>query len=65
VEFFRGIRNPIGLKVGPSMKSEELKEIVEILNPDREPGKSEDRLSLPDSCSCSILSSNLDMQVGS
>jgi 3-deoxy-7-phosphoheptulonate synthase len=29
VEYFRGIRNPIGIKVGPSMKDEEL---VRLLN---------------------------------
>jgi hypothetical protein len=29
VEFFRGIRNPIGIKVGPSMKTDE---IVQLLN---------------------------------
>ena len=29
VEYFRGIRNPIGIKVGPSMGREEL---VELLN---------------------------------
>lgn len=29
VEYFRGIRNPIGIKVGPSMKNDEL---VQLLN---------------------------------
>ena len=29
VEYFRGIRNPIGIKVGPSMKPDEL---VDLLN---------------------------------
>lgn len=29
VEYFRGIRNPIGVKVGPSMKADEL---VRLLN---------------------------------
>jgi 3-deoxy-7-phosphoheptulonate synthase len=38
VEYFRGIKNPIGCKVGPSMAPEELKELVGILNPDRLPG---------------------------
>ena len=39
VEYFRGIRNPIGLKVGPSMKEDELKRICESLNPANEPGR--------------------------
>ena len=39
VEYFRGIKNPIGCKVGPSMKNDELKELVKILNPDRVPGR--------------------------
>ncbi|KAI0751180.1 DAHP synthetase [Daedaleopsis nitida] len=39
VEYFRGIRNPIGVKVGPSMKADELVRLLEIVNPDREDGK--------------------------
>ncbi|KAJ1673182.1 hypothetical protein EV182_005736, partial [Spiromyces aspiralis] len=39
VEYFRGIRNPIGIKVGPSMLPEELPRLLDILNPDQEPGK--------------------------
>ncbi|KAI0658577.1 DAHP synthetase [Cubamyces menziesii] len=39
VEYFRGIRNPIGVKVGPSMKAEELVRLLDIVNPDRENGK--------------------------
>ncbi|VDC05080.1 unnamed protein product [Peniophora sp. CBMAI 1063] len=39
VEYFRGIRNPIGIKVGPSMKSEELIRLLDIVNPDREEGR--------------------------
>ncbi len=39
VEFLRGVRNPIGLKVGPSMRPEELVRLVEILNPDNQPGR--------------------------
>ncbi|KAI9100437.1 DAHP synthetase [Phlyctochytrium arcticum] len=39
VEYFRGIVNPIGVKVGPSMKPEELAPLMDILNPNREPGK--------------------------
>lgn len=39
VEYFRGIKNPIGCKVGPSMGAEELKQLVKILNPDNVEGK--------------------------
>lgn len=39
IEYFRGIANPIGCKTGPSMKPEELKELVQILNPDKIEGK--------------------------
>lgn len=39
VEYFRGIRNPIGVKVGPSMEAEELIRLIQVLNPDREPGR--------------------------
>ena len=39
VEFFRGIKNPIGVKVGPSMKPHELLELIEKLNPENEPGR--------------------------
>jgi 3-deoxy-7-phosphoheptulonate synthase len=39
VEYFRGIANPIGVKVGPSMKPDELQELVKILNPNKEEGR--------------------------
>jgi 3-deoxy-7-phosphoheptulonate synthase len=39
VEYFRGIENPIGIKVGPSMKSEELVQLLDIVNPEKEVGK--------------------------
>ncbi|GAA5829529.1 hypothetical protein JCM11251_000192 [Rhodosporidiobolus azoricus] len=39
VEFFRGLRNPIGIKVGPSMEPDELVRLLDIVNPDREVGK--------------------------
>ncbi|KAJ3216495.1 hypothetical protein HDU67_009362 [Dinochytrium kinnereticum] len=39
VEFFRGLANPIGVKVGPSMKPEELGPLLDILDPDMQPGK--------------------------
>ena len=39
VEFCRGIKNPIGLKCGPTLKPDELIELCNILNPDNEPGR--------------------------
>jgi 3-deoxy-7-phosphoheptulonate synthase len=39
IEFVRGIRNPIGIKVGPSLEPEGLVRLVEILNPKNEPGR--------------------------
>lgn len=39
VEYFRGIANPIGIKVGPSMEAQELVRILDIVNPERVPGK--------------------------
>ncbi|MFQ5636270.1 MAG: 3-deoxy-7-phosphoheptulonate synthase, partial [Gammaproteobacteria bacterium] len=39
IEFFRGIRNPVGIKVGDELSAEELRRVVETLNPDREWGR--------------------------
>jgi 3-deoxy-7-phosphoheptulonate synthase len=39
VEFFRGICNPVGCKVGPTCTPEELVGLCERLNPDRQPGR--------------------------
>jgi 3-deoxy-7-phosphoheptulonate synthase len=39
VEFCRGIKNPIGLKCGPSLKPDELLRLIDILNPDNEAGR--------------------------
>ena len=39
VEFFRGIENPIGVKVGPSCTLDELLALTDVLNPDNEPGR--------------------------
>ncbi len=39
VEFLRGIKNPIGVKCGPSLEPEELIELTDILNPANEPGR--------------------------
>lgn len=39
VEFFRGIENPIGIKVGPSMAADELVRLLDIVNPAKLIGK--------------------------
>ena len=39
VEYFRGIRNPIGLKIGPSVTPDQLLRTIDALNPDNEPGR--------------------------
>ena len=39
VEFARGIKNPIGLKCGPSLKPDELIKLIDVLNPDNEAGR--------------------------
>jgi len=39
IEYFRGIRNPIGCKVGPTMSCSELRQLVHILNPDHVEGR--------------------------
>jgi 3-deoxy-7-phosphoheptulonate synthase len=39
VEYYRGISNPIGVKVGPAMDAEWLQGLVSTLNPANEPGR--------------------------
>ena len=39
VEYFRGIANPIGIKVGPGMTTEWLQQLIGVLNPNNEPGR--------------------------
>ena len=39
VEYFRGIRNPIGVKVGNNIAPDELLDLIRVLNPDNEPGR--------------------------
>jgi 3-deoxy-7-phosphoheptulonate synthase len=39
VEFFRGIENPVGVKVGPSADPAEIVEVVRTLNPSNAAGK--------------------------
>ena len=39
VEFCRGIKNPLGLKCGPTLKPDELINLCNILNPENESGR--------------------------
>jgi 3-deoxy-7-phosphoheptulonate synthase len=39
VEYCRGIKNPLGLKTGPTQKVDELLRLIDILNPDNELGR--------------------------
>ncbi|MBB1059682.1 class II 3-deoxy-7-phosphoheptulonate synthase [Marilutibacter spongiae] len=38
-EYFRGIRNPIAVKVGPSVEPDQLLKLMDVLNPEDEPGR--------------------------
>jgi 3-deoxy-7-phosphoheptulonate synthase len=39
VEYFRGIRNPVAVKIGPSVTPDQLLRLADQLNPDNEPGR--------------------------
>jgi 3-deoxy-7-phosphoheptulonate synthase len=39
VDFFRRIRNPIGVKLGPSTSADDMERLIDVLDPDREPGR--------------------------
>ncbi|TGR15978.1 3-deoxy-7-phosphoheptulonate synthase class II, partial [Mesorhizobium sp. M1C.F.Ca.ET.196.01.1.1] len=39
VEYCRGIENPLGLKCGPSLTPDGLLELIDLLNPENEPGR--------------------------
>lgn len=39
VEFLRGVKNPLGCKVGPTATVDEITALCEVLNPDREEGR--------------------------
>lgn len=55
VEFFRGIHNPIGVKVGPSIKGDELIQLIDALNPENTAG----RLTLISRMGADTLEQNL------
>lgn len=39
VEFLRGVANPLGVKAGPTLPPDELLRLLDILNPENEPGR--------------------------
>jgi 3-deoxy-7-phosphoheptulonate synthase len=39
VEYFKGIRNPLGIKVGPTASAAQLEQLLKILNPNSEAGR--------------------------
>jgi 3-deoxy-7-phosphoheptulonate synthase len=39
IEYLRGIKNPVGLKVGPTLGPDELLKLIDMLNPQNEPGR--------------------------
>lgn len=38
-EYFRGLRNPVAIKIGPSVTPDQLLKLADVLNPDNEPGR--------------------------
>ena len=38
-EYFRGLRNPVAVKIGPSVTPDQLLKLADVLNPDNEPGR--------------------------
>ena len=39
IEFMKGVKNPIGMKVGPTLEPDELLRLIDVLNPDDTPGR--------------------------
>ncbi|MSP03793.1 MAG: 3-deoxy-7-phosphoheptulonate synthase class II [Acetobacteraceae bacterium] len=39
VEFLRGVKNPLGMKIGPTTETDDLLRILDTLNPHNEPGR--------------------------
>jgi 3-deoxy-7-phosphoheptulonate synthase len=39
VEFLRGVKNPIGLKCGPTLSGDDLTRLIDTLNPENDPGR--------------------------
>src|SRR3546814_20094146 len=52
VEFLRGVKNPIGLKCGPTLEPDALLRLIDGLNPANEPGRDRQRTRLNSSQQC-------------
>ncbi|MCE3289624.1 MAG: phospho-2-dehydro-3-deoxyheptonate aldolase, partial [Caulobacter sp.] len=39
VQFMKGVKNPIGMKCGPTMEADDLLRLIDVLNPANEPGR--------------------------
>ena len=39
IEFMKGVKNPIGIKCGPTMEPDDLLKLIDVLNPANEPGR--------------------------
>ncbi|MFQ5627068.1 MAG: 3-deoxy-7-phosphoheptulonate synthase, partial [Methyloligellaceae bacterium] len=39
IEYARGIKNPIGMKCGPSLEADDMLQLIDILNPENEAGR--------------------------
>jgi 3-deoxy-7-phosphoheptulonate synthase len=55
VEFLRGVRNPVGVKVGPTMSVDEMVSLCALLNPQNVPG----RLTLVARFGCELVAEKL------
>ena len=39
IEFMKGIENPIGVKIGPNVEADYILDLINVLNPENEPGR--------------------------
>ncbi|MDO9337298.1 MAG: 3-deoxy-7-phosphoheptulonate synthase class II [Caulobacteraceae bacterium] len=39
IHFMKGVKNPIGVKVGPTLEADDLLRLIDVLNPANEPGR--------------------------
>ena len=39
IEFLRGVENPLAMKIGPELESDELLRLLDVLNPQNDPGR--------------------------
>ncbi|HEY1934650.1 MAG TPA: 3-deoxy-7-phosphoheptulonate synthase class II [Acetobacteraceae bacterium] len=60
VEFLRGVANPLGMKCGPSLPADDLLRVLDVLNPENEPG----RMTLITRMGAETLCANLPGLIG-